>query len=250
MRKKIYDIIEVADGTNRLSRIYDYAMIFIILLSIIPMAFKGELPAFYLIEKIAVIIFMIDYLLRLWTADYKYPKSGKMAFLRYPFSFMAIIDLLSIMPFFTTANAGFKLLRIIRMNRALRVLRILKAIRYSKSFTIIAGVLRTSKDSLLAVGALAVGYVLISALIVFNVEPESFNNFFDAFYWATVSLTTVGYGDIYPITTIGRIVTMVSSMFGIAIVALPAGIITAGYMNELEKREDEKTSEEIGKENK
>ena len=76
---------------------------------------------------------------------------------------------------------------------------------------------------------------MVSALVVFNVEPDSFSNFFDAVYWATVSLTTVGYGDIYPVTTIGRIITMLSSIFGIAIVALPAGIITAGYMNELRK---------------
>lgn len=73
----------------------------------------------------------------------------------------------------------------------------------------------------------------ISALVVFNVEPDSFNSFFDAIYWATVSLTTMGYGDIYPVTEIGRVVTMISSLFGIAIVALPAGIITAGYMDEL-----------------
>ena len=78
-------------------------------------------------------------------------------------------------------------------------------------------------------------YIVISALVIFNVEPESFNNFFDAIYWATVSLTTVGYGDIYPVTTLGRVITMISSVFGIARVALPAGIITAGYMTEIEK---------------
>lgn len=81
---------------------------------------------------------------------------------------------------------------------------------------------------------LAVGYIFVCALIIFNVEPNSFNTFFDAVYWATISLTTVGYGDIYPITTLGRIITMISSFMGIAIVALPAGIITAGYMKEIE----------------
>ena len=75
-----------------------------------------------------------------------------------------------------------------------------------------------------------------SSMILFNVEPESFGTFFDAVYWATVSLTTVGYGDIYPVTAVGRAVTMVSSIFGIAVVALPAGIITAGYMSELNKK--------------
>ena len=81
---------------------------------------------------------------------------------------------------------------------------------------------------------------IISALIIFNVESQSFDTFFDAIYWATVSLTTVGYGDIYPVTTTGRIVTMISSMFGIAVVALPAGIITAGYMEALNESKSEK----------
>lgn len=125
------------------------------------------------------------------------------------------------------------------MIKAFRVFRVFKAFRYSRSVEIIVNVLKRSKESLVAVGTLAVAYILIAALVIFNVEPDSFNSFFDAIYWATVSLTTVGYGDIYPITTIGRIVTMVSSIFGIAIVALPAGIITAGYMNEINSEKEE-----------
>jgi voltage-gated potassium channel len=81
---------------------------------------------------------------------------------------------------------------------------------------------------------------LISALIVLSVEPETFPTFFDAVYWATVSLTTVGYGDIYPVSMAGKIITMCSTLFGIAIVALPAGIVTAGYMDELNKTRKEK----------
>lgn len=155
--------------------------------------------------------------------------------MRYPFGVFAIIDIVSIMPSISVLNDGFKLLRVFRMARAFRVFRAFKMFRYSKSVKIIVAVFKKSKESLIAVGTLAIAYIIISALVVFNVEPESFNNFFDAIYWATVSLTTVGYGDIYPITTIGRIVTIVSSIFGIAIVALPAGIITAGYMGEIDK---------------
>ena len=151
---------------------------------------------------------------------------------------MAIIDLISILPSLSIINSGFKVLRVLRMIRAMRVFRVFKAMRYSRSFEIIGNVLRTSKDSLIAVCALAGGYIMISALIIFNVEPDSFYTFFDAIYWATVSLTTVGYGDIYPVSTMGRIITMISSIFGIAIVALPAGIITAGYMNEISSSED------------
>lgn len=80
----------------------------------------------------------------------------------------------------------------------------------------------------------------MSALVIFNVEPESFDTFFDAVYWATVSLTTVGYGDIYPVTKIGRVVTMFSSLFGIAIIALPASLLTAGFMQELNNEKSSK----------
>lgn len=99
-------------------------------------------------------------------------------------------------------------------------------------------VFKKQRRALLCVGTLAIAYILVSALVIYNVEPDSFDTFFSAVYWATVSLTTVGYGDIYPITTIGRIVTMISALFGIAIVALPAGIITAGYINEISNPSD------------
>lgn len=96
----------------------------------------------------------------------------------------------------------------------------------------ILNVFKNQKDTLITIGGIAIGYILISALIILNIEPDTFNTYFDAVYWATVSLTTVGYGDIYPVTTIGKVITMISSIFGIAIVALPAGVITAGIMEE------------------
>lgn len=144
---------------------------------------------------------------------------------------MAIIDLLSILPSINMINKGFKALKTIRLIRTFRVLRIFKSFRYSKNIQIILQVGKNSKKALIAVLYLAIGYIFVCALIIFNVEPDSFNTFFDAI---TISLTTVGYSDIYPITILGRIITMVSSFMGIAIVALPAGIITAGYMKEIE----------------
>jgi len=242
MRKRIFEIIEVAKGDDKASRYYDLLMIVAIIISIIPLAFKEPDPLFQTIDKICVTVFIADYILRLATADYKYDSQTIGSFVRYPFSPMAIIDLLSILPSFLMINQGLKLLRLLRLARALRVFRVFRAFRYSKSIDIITSVIKKSKDSLLAVCILAIGYILVSALVVFNVEPESFNDFFEAIYWATVSLTTVGYGDIYPITSVGRVITMVSSFFGIAIVALPAGIITAGYMNELENRNRQEES--------
>lgn len=238
MREKIYKIIELSDG-NIPSRVYDLFMIFTIAVSLVPLAFKGSTPALEALDKVCVAVFIVDYLLRLATADFKYGRHTLGAFLRYPFSFMAIIDLLSILPSLTVLNGSFKLLRIMRMARAMRVFRAFKAARYSKSIGIIVTVFRRSREPLIAVVTLASAYIVISALVVFNVEPESFGTFFDAVYWATVSLTTVGYGDIYPVTAIGRGVTMLSSVFGVAIVALPSGIITAGYMSEITQKQDD-----------
>ena len=239
MRERVYQIIEKSEGESRISTVYDFFMMFMIALSLIPLAFKEENTFFFIIDKVAMVVFIIDYLLRWMTADYKYEKRSVLSFVRYPFSAMAIIDLISILPSMSIINSGFKALRVLRMIRAFRVFRVFKAFRYSKSFQIIGNVIKNSKKSLVAVGILAVGYIIISALVIFNVEPDSFGNFFDAIYWATVSLTTVGYGDIYPVTTVGRIITMISAFFGIAVVALPAGIITAGYMNEVKKSNGE-----------
>lgn len=241
MRKRLYEIIEVSQVNDVVSRAYDILMMCAIIISIVPLAFKNSQPYFLYTDIITTVLFILDYLLRWFTADYKSGKKGVAGFVRYPFTAWAIVDLLSILPAFSFVNNGFKLFKLLRLFRTFRVFRVFKAFRYSKSFRIIISVIKHSKDALIAVCTLAIGYILISALVIFNVEGDSFETFFDAIYWATVSLTTVGYGDIYPVTTAGRIITMISSLFGIAIVALPAGIITAGYMNALSEEKKEIT---------
>ena len=237
MRKKIYEIIEPSDDGGKLSSVYDLIMMSTIVISIIPLAFKTDNLFFRWIDYITVAIFILDYILRLVTADIKLKKSVASFFL-YPITPMAIIDLLSILPSVTVLNSGFRLLKLFRLFRTLKVLRAFKFLRYSKSFEIISNVFKKQKKVLAAVATMAVAYVLVSALVIYNVEPESFETFFDAIYWATISLTTVGYGDIYPVSTIGRIVTMISSVFGIAIIALPSGVITAGYLAEINKDDE------------
>lgn len=207
----------------------------VIIGSLIPLAFKQSYPAFDFINVISSYIFIADYLLRLFTSDLKL-KRGALSFFLYPFTPMAIIDLVAILPSFTPLFSSLRLMKLFRLLRSFRAFRSFKLFRYAKSVQIIVSVIKAQKGPLLAVCSLAVGYVLIAALIIFNVEPNTFNNFFEAIYWATVSLTTMGYGDIYPVSTAGRIVTMVSSFVGIAIVALPASIITAGYMNQINKK--------------
>ena len=242
MRKRIFEIIEVAKDNDRASAVYDFIMLAAIVISIIPLAMKQTHLFFVYTDIITTTLFIIDYILRVITADYKLQKENMLtSFLIYPFTPWAIVDLISILPGLSILSSGFKLLRLFRVFRTFRVFRVFKAFRYSKSISIIMEVMKNSKEALLAVCALAIGYIMISALIIFNVEGDTFNTFFDAIYWATVSLTTVGYGDIYPVSTAGRVITMISSMFGIAIVALPAGIIAAGYMEALgNEKEKEK----------
>ena len=238
MRKRIFDIVEKANENDKVSHIYDLAMIVVIAVSLVPLALKNPPQIWMVVEWGATAIFSIDYLLRWLTADHKL-KKGKWSFVVYPFTAMAIVDILSILPTILVVNPAWRVFKAFRLIRALRVLKIFKGFRYSRNIEIIATVFRKQKRSLIAVGGLAIGYILLSALVVFNVEPETFNSFFDAVYWATVSLTTVGYGDIYTVSVTGRIITMISAMLGIAIVALPAGIITAGYMTEIGREEEQ-----------
>ena len=224
-RKILFQIIEPHQKENAIEKSYDVLMFLTIIVSLIPLTTKSHTGVFMWLDFVSTIIFIIDYILRLLTADYKLGK-GKLSFFLYPFIFLAMADLLCILPSLFLLNNSLRLFKI---------LHIFKFIRYSKNIQILTNVLKKQKDSLMIVGLLALGYIFISALIIFNVEPSTFPNFFDALYWATISLTTVGYGDIYAVSTTGKIITMISSFLGIAIVALPAGIITAGYMKEIKE---------------
>ena len=230
-RKTLFQIIEPHQKENAIEKAYDVFTFLTIIVSLIPLTTKSHTGIFMWLDFVSTIIFIIDYILRLLTADYKLGK-GKLSFFLYPFTFLALADLLCILPSLFLLNNSLRLFKILRM---LRILLVFKFIRYSKNIQILTNVLKKQKDSLMIVGLLALGYIFISALIIFNVEPSTFPNFFDALYWATISLTTVGYGDIYAVSTTGKIITMISSFLGIAIVALLAGIITAGYMKEIKE---------------
>lgn len=235
-RKNLYDIIET-DSNAVNSKLYDWAMLIFIVLSLIPLAFREQTTMFIWFDRVSVGVFIIDYLLRWMTADYKLSNRNKwQAFLLYPFTPLAIVDLLSIIPSFTFFSRAFKLFRITRLFKILRVFRFM---RYSKNMRILFRVLRKERRILFTVFLIAVGYIFTTALIMFNLEDsEMFSNFFDALYWATTTLTTVGYGDIYPETNIGRVISMFSAVFGVAVIALPSGVITASYLDEL--REEKK----------
>lgn len=245
-REYIHDLIEPRNESY-ISRLYDYVMLVAIVIGIVPLMFRDQPRIFWYFDLISGMCFVLDYLLRWATADFSSKHNKVVAFLIYPFTPMAIIDLLSILPTFNLINPTFK---VVRISRLLKILRVIKVIRYYEPLEIILAVVRRQSKILWTVFSLAIFYIFITALIMFNAEedinPETghylFDNFFDAFYWAACTLTTVGYGDLYPISDVGRVISIISSMVGIAIIALPSGIVTAGYLDELINRKEQKES--------
>lgn len=240
-REYIHDIIEPRNESY-ISRLYDYVMLVAIVIGIIPLVFREQPRIFWYFDLISGMCFVIEA-----TTDFSSKHNKVVAFLIYPFTPMAIIDLLSILPTFNLINPTFK---VVRISRLLKILRVIKFIRYYEPLEIILAVVRRQSKILWTVFSLAIFYIFITALIMFNAEedinPETghylFDNFFDAFYWAACTLTTVGYGDLYPISDVGRVISIISSMVGIAIIALPSGIVTAGYLDELKSRKEQKES--------
>lgn len=231
MRKKLYDILE---GESSGSVFYGRVMTVFIIASLAPLCFWETNAVFELVEYVCVTVFIVDYLVRWMTADFKL-KRGALSFVVYPFTPMAIVDLVTILPTFLALNPAWRTLRALRLLRTLRAFRL---VRYSKNVSALIAAFELKRGQLLVVLAFAAAYVLISAMIMFNVEHETFPDFFDALYWSVVSLTTVGYGDLYPTSDAGRAIAMLSSFVGIAIVAMPASILTAGLMEEVNRRTD------------
>lgn len=235
MRERIYHIVQRARPGDKVSHAYDIFIVAVAFLSIVPLMFRPQdatpevAAALHLVDVVTVYLLFLDYILRWMTHDYKTGKKGWREFAKYPFTPLAIVDLLAILPSLGVLPETFKFLR---------VLRVTKMFRYSKNLTIVANVFRAEKKTLLSVLAVAVMYIFVSGLIMFVNEPDTFDNFFDALYWATTALTTVGYGDVYPRTDLGKLISMVSSLFGIAIIALPAGIITGGFLEQVRRRDE------------
>lgn len=251
LREKLNEILEPRfDSNSRLSKIYDSFMMLMIIISIAPLAFRRPSYVLYIFDRVSVIFFIIDYFLRWFTADIKSRHKRKLvSFLIYPFTPMAIIDLLSILP-----SIGYlsRTLKILRMVRLLKLTRILRFVRYSKRILSLLYVLKKERVILLTVLAIVVFYIFTTALIMYNVEMYNegpggeivFDTFFHALYWSTTTLTTIGYGDIYPVSDVGRLISMISSIFGVAVVALPTGVITASYLDELKRHRKEKEDKE------
>lgn len=247
IKRQTSTIINTDDSGYLPSKIFDILILILILQSIISViisTFENVPNSIRLFnsnfEVISIIIFTVEYILRIWTADLQYPEYGVIkSRLKYIFSFMAIIDLLAILPYYLPfiTNVDFRSLRTLRL---FRMLRIFKLNRYISALNTVSQVLKKKKDQLISSFCVVVVLMLIASILMYYVEhdaqPDVFKNAFSGLWWAVATLTTVGYGDIFPITIAGKIISAFIAILGIGLVAVPTGIISAGFSEELETK--------------
>jgi voltage-gated potassium channel len=245
MKKKIYQLI----NKNQIFIKFIYGLIILNVITLILESFK-ELSIsfsdyFYYFEVFSVIIFSIEYLLRLWTSDLDKTLKGNSLRkrLKFAFSTLGLIDLIAILPFYLPLIFPFDL-RILRILRLFRLLRIFKLGRYSKSLNTITSVLKNTKSELAITGFVAFILLVLSSTIMYyfenEVQPEKFASIGHSFWWAVATLTTVGYGDVFPITAMGKIMSGIIALIGIGFIALPTGIISSAFIERIQEQKKEK----------
>ena len=239
-KKRIFDVIQIGNKTDLISTAFDVVISALILLSIAVTFLQtfdelaGIRPILSVIEFGTIMVFLVEYLLRLWTAEYLYPqKMAWRATLSFVVSFYGIVDLLTIVSFFVPFlfSNGFVALKMLRVIRILRLFRLNTSY---DAFNVITDVLRDKRDQIISSVALILMLMFMSSLCMYSLEheaqPENFSNAFSGIWWSVSTLLTVGYGDIYPITIGGRIMAIVFAFLGVGMVAIPTGIISAGFV--------------------
>jgi voltage-gated potassium channel len=248
-KSAVYNLIRTDDENGVAASICDGAIITLIAVNVLLVILDtfGFAPAvqaaFRQIEIVSVAVFTVEYAARLWTADKITPSLSPLAArLKYAVSFMAVSDLLAILPFYLPFVIPVDL-------RILRLLRLLKVNRYTSALSTVGAVMRRKASQLISSMLVVLAVMVIASVLMYNVEndaqPEVFQNAFSGLWWAIATLTTVGYGDIYPITAAGKILSAVIALLGIGLVAVPTGIISSGFVEHIgaEKAEpdDEKS---------
>ena len=237
-KKRIFDIIQIGKRDDFISRAFDIFIVAVILANI-AVLFLGTFdelrhyaPLFKWVEVITVLIFCIEYALRIWTAEYLYPdKSRAKAVRRFLISFDGIVDLLTILPFFFLAGfVAFRMLRVVRIFHLFRIN------AYYDSFNVITSVLYEKRNQIISSIFIILVLMMASSLCMYSaehgVQPEVFNNAFSGIWWSISTILTVGYGDIYPVTALGRVMAIFISFLGVGAVAIPTGIISAGFVEQ------------------
>lgn len=257
IKKRIWEIIEVAKNGDTASRIFDVFILSLIFLNVL-VVIIGTIKdiqinygtALHYFEIFSVIVFTIEYILRIWSCviDDKYLNSikGRLKFARQP---LPVIDLLAILPFYVPL-IGIDL-RFIRIFRLLRIFRIAKIGRYYSKLQLIKNVFKSKKEELVLTSVIMIILLVISASLMYycenTVQPKVFTSIPATMWWSVATLTTVGYGDVYPVTTLGKFLASIIAILGIGMFALPTGILGAGFVEEIQKRKETNVCPHCGK---
>lgn len=245
VRKRVYSLVSPSLKRDDPNLWFDIFIIILISLNVIAIILESEEKIrvefqkyFYWFEVFSVVVFTIEYLLRLWTYveidKYQHPLKGR---LRWIFSPMALIDLLAILPFYLPF-LGIDL-RFLRILRLFRIFRIIKVARYSSAMRVLASVVKQKKEELIiSLFFCGIMTVLCATMLYYaerSVQPEAFGSIPRAMWWSIITLTTVGYGDVYPITAFGKVMASMVAVLGIGLYALPTGILASGFSSALEQ---------------
>lgn len=238
-KKRIFDIIQIGTQVDVPSKIFDFFIVCMILLSItvtFMQTFEQMEPYKELLNRVelfTILVFIVEYALRIYTSDLLYPDRPKdKALFSFVFSFYGIVDLLTILSYFSVLYSNG--IVALRMIRAVRILRLFKVNKSFDAFNVVADVLKERKNQLLSSMFMIAMLILASSLCMYGFEheaqPEVFNNAFSGIWWAMSTVLTIGYGDIYPVTIGGRIIAIFIALLGVCAVAIPTGVISAGFV--------------------
>lgn len=245
MKKRIFEIIQIGNRKDTISKVFDIfitVVIFLNLAATMTATFDeaaAYMPVLNGIELVTSIIFLVEYCLRIWTADCLYPdKKGIKAVLQFVFSLSGLIDFFTFFPtflpfVFPTGMVAFRIFRVIKIFRLFQI-----NAQYD-AFSVITNVLKEKKSQLFSSICMILVFMMAASLCMYSLEheaqPEQFRNAFSGIWWSVSTLLTVGYGDIYPITTLGKMMATVISFLGVGMVAIPTGIISAGFVEQYTK---------------
>lgn len=247
-KKRIFEIIQIGQRSDLISRLFDIFIVLVILINIAVMfmeTFEGlsqYTTVFRVLETVTVLVFVVEYLLRIWTVEYLYPNLSRgRAVLKFLVSFDGIVDLCTILPFFfLTGFVAFRMLRVVRIFHLFRIN------AYYDSFNVITSVLYDKRNQIISSVFIILVLMMASSLCMYSAEheaqPEVFNNAFSGMWWSISTVLTIGYGDIYPVTALGRILAVVIGLLGVGVVAIPTGIISAGFVEEYTQMQRRKKS--------
>ena len=247
IKRRIFDIIQLGNVSDWPSRVFDYFLVAVIVANILVMfletfdSLRRYQGLFDAVENVTVAVFCVEYALRIWTAEFLYPKVGRLEAVRhFLLSYDGIVELLTILPFFFLSGAvAFRMLRVVRIFHLFRI-----NATYD-SFNVITSVLREKRNQIASSLFIVLILMLASSLCMYSVEhqaqPDKFANALSGMWWSVSALLTVGYGDVYPITTLGKVMAVIISFLGVGAVAIPTGIISAGFVEQYGKAQGKGT---------